>query len=137
MKMHDIHIDEDDFEIFSMLDSDEKLEFLADIQHVGKTFSTLKNMSKNRHDRVSEKPKMPSIEHRTFKINNVPVTVILKKDLLLLSSNKLSAIRHIAYRFVDDGYLIKKLPRANFLMKLHRYHTAYRICGAVSPICPN
>ena len=138
MKMHDIHINENDFDLYSMLDDTEKLEFLSDLQYEGESFSASKHISNDRPDHDIYEPL--NMDHKTFKFNHKShhVLITTKQNLVILSSNSLKSVRHVVYRFLDDGYILKKLsPKAKFQPSVYRYHRAYRICGAINPVCPN
>ncbi len=68
------------------------------------------------------------------------VDVLVDNDNIVLESNSLRAVKHIKYRFMDDGYIlirdtdVEKMFKKN---KITRYLRVYKIIGRVFHLCYN
>ena len=68
------------------------------------------------------------------------VDVLIDDDNILIESNSLRAIRHIALKFVESGYILardKDMEKTFRKDKITKYMRIFRIIDQVSTICPN
>lgn len=68
------------------------------------------------------------------------VDVLIDDENILIESNSLRAIRHIANKFMESGYLLtrdKEMEKTFRKDKITRYMRIYRIINQVSTICLN
>ena len=66
--------------------------------------------------------------------------VILDNENVVIESNSLKAVRHIAYKFMDSGYVLsrdKNVEKMFKLDKITRYLRVYRIIGQTFHLCYN
>jgi hypothetical protein len=68
------------------------------------------------------------------------VDILIDDENILIESNSLKAIRHIALKFVESGYILardKTMEKSFRKDKITRYMRIFRIIDQVSTICPN
>jgi len=68
------------------------------------------------------------------------VDILIDDENILIESNSLKAIRHIALKFVESGYILardKAMEKSFRKDKITRYMRIFRIINQVSTICPN
>jgi hypothetical protein len=68
------------------------------------------------------------------------VDVLIDDDNILIESNSLRAIRHIALKFVESGYILARdydMEKTFRKDKITKYMRIFRIIDQVSTICPN
>lgn len=68
------------------------------------------------------------------------VDVIVDNENIVIESNSLKAVRHIAYRFMDCGYLLSRDKEVEKIFKhdkLTRYLRVYKIVGQTFHLCYN
>lgn len=68
------------------------------------------------------------------------VDVLIDDESILIESNSLRAIRHIALKFVESGYILardKDMEKTFRKDKITKYMRVFRIIDQVSTICPN
>jgi len=66
------------------------------------------------------------------------VDIMIDNDHIVIESNSLKASRHIAYRFVDCGYLIqrdKNIEKMFRKSKVSKYLRVYKIIGQTNWLC--
>ncbi len=124
MKMHEHHIDEDDLDLFLSLADSSKLEFLYDLHHKGKLYSVRKQVERLMPEDNVHGPSIYS-EHKCI--------VRVSDTDLIITGDKLKAVRYIAWKFMEDGHV---LFRTKYTGKSsYRYKRHYKILGYFSPIC--
>lgn len=68
------------------------------------------------------------------------VDVLVDNENLVLESNSLRAVRHIKYRFMDDGFILIRDSEAEKLFKKNkvtRYLRVFKIIGRSFYLCYN
>jgi hypothetical protein len=126
MKMHDLHIDKDDLDLFLSLASPSKLEFLYDLYHKGKLFSVKKQIKRLLPDDFSAY-EVPNIYPEKSCI------VRINENNIIITSSSLKAVRHVAYKFMEDGYILHRRKYIGY--SKHRFKRNYKIVGYSSPLC--
>jgi len=134
MKLQDLEIYENDFDLFVALDPKEKVEFLFDATRIGLEASVLKQEDKLCNNIFSEGP--PVIT-QDFNVGKYKLCVTTLSDEIHLNSNSLRAIRRFVSKLWNDGMLLSKLDIKKTKIDIHRFYRAYKILGRISPICPN
>jgi hypothetical protein len=131
--LQDIHINQKDLDLFLTLNDKSKLEFLSDLQRVPKHISILKQLSKFKK-RFDVEDDDIIFDRKIFKHKNSVVLVIVRNDILIISSNSKRAIKEVKWKFFGDGYMFSK--RGNIKNLTYYKHTEfYKTMGILSPIC--
>ena len=115
MKLNELEILEDDFDLFVALDAPDKIEFLFDATQVGLEQATVKQVSK-----LADKygPSEPIVTVQDFRIGISRLCVTQFPDKLYLNSDSLKAIRYFVKKLWNDGLLlVKRIIRESHLKK--------------------
>tara|TARA_R100000908_G_C3646779_1_gene80436 strand:- start:69 stop:473 length:405 start_codon:yes stop_codon:yes gene_type:complete len=134
MKLNELEICEDDFDLFVALNPREKIEFLFDATQIGAEAACIKQVDKLAHS-ISNK-KM-SVRSQDFKAGKYTLSITSVMDEIHLNSNSLRAIQRFVSKLWNDGLLLRRLDLKKSEFDLYRFYRAYKIIGKGSPICPN
>ena len=135
MKINELEIWEDDFDLFVALDDSAKIEFLFDATEIGTEAAVVKHVSK-----LADKymPKTPMISSQDFSVGPYRICVTNYKDSeIYFNSNSLRAIRQFVRKLFNDGVLLWTMDKKKTEFDMYRYFKAYKIIGKVGPFCEN
>ena len=135
MRLGELEILEDDFDLFVALDDSDKIEFLFDATEHGTEVAVIKHVSK-----LAEKyiPKRPMITSEDFSVGPYRLCVTSFQDKeIYLNSNSLRAIRQFVNKLFNDGVLLWRLDKKKTEFDIYRFFKAYKIIGKVGPFCEN
>jgi hypothetical protein len=135
MRLDELEILEDDFDLFVALDDSDKIEFLFDATEHGTEVAVVKHVSK-----LAEKymPKRPMITSEDFSVGPYRLCVTSFQDKeIYLNSNSLRAIRQFVNKLFNDGVLLWRLDKKKTEFDTYRFFKAYKIIGKVGPFCEN
>ena len=135
MRLGELEILEDDFDLFVALDDSDKIEFLFDATEHGTEVAVIKHVSK-----LAEKyiPKRPMITSEDFSVGPYRLCVTSFHDKEIhLNSNSLRAIRQFVNKLFNDGILLWPLNKKKTEFDIYRFFKAYKIVGKVDPFCSN
>ena len=135
MKLNELEIWEDDFDLFVALDDSDKIEVLFDATEIGTEAADVKHVSK-----LADKfmPKTPMITSQDFSVGPYRLCVTTLKDSeIQFNSNSLKAIRQFVRKLFNDGVLLWKIDKKKSSFDIYRYFKAYKIIGKVGPFCEN
>ena len=135
MRLDELEILEDDFDLFVALDDSDKIEFLFDATEHGTEVAVVKHVSK-----LAEKyiPKRPMITSEDFAVGPYRLCVTSFQDKeIYLNSNSLRAIRQFVNKLFNDGVLLWPLDKKKTEFDIYRFFKAYKIIGKVDPFCSN
>ena len=104
--LQNIHINQKDLDLFLTLNDKSKLEFLSDLQREPKHVSILKQLSKFK--KTFDVEDNVIFDRKIFKHKNNVVLVVLRDDILIISSNSKRAIKEVKWKFFGDGYMFSK-----------------------------
>jgi len=135
MKINELEILEDDFDLFVALDDVDKIEFLFDATEHGTEVAVVKHVSKLADQYM---PKQPLIQSEDFQVGYFRLSVTTFKDSEIhLNSNSLKAIRQFVKKIINDGVLLWRLDKKKSEFDIYRYFRAYKIVGKAGPFCEN
>ena len=135
MKINELEILEDDFDLFVALDDVDKIEFLFDATEHGTEVAVVKHVSKLADQYM---PKQPLIQSEDFQVGYFRLSVTTFKDSEIhLNSNSLKAIRQFVKKIINDGVLLWRLDKKKSEFDIYRYFRAYKIVGKGGPFCEN
>ena len=135
MRLDELEILEDDFDLFVALDDSDKIEFLFDATEHGTEVAVVKHVSK-----LAEKymPKRPMITSEDFSVGPYRLCVTSLQDKeIYLNSNSLRAIRQFVNKLINDGVLLWPLNKKKTEFDIYRFFKAYKIIGKGEPFCSN
>ena len=135
MRLDELEILEDDFDLFVALDDSDKIEFLFDATEHGTEVAVVKHVSK-----LAEKyiPKRPMITAEDFSVGPYRLCVTtFQNSEIYLNSNSLRAIRQFVNKLFNDGVLLWPLDKKKTEFDIYRFFKAYKIIGKVGPFCEN
>jgi hypothetical protein len=134
MKLNELEILEDDFDLFVALDDTDKIEFLFDATQLGTEAAVIKQVGK-----LADKygPKEPAVSVQDFMVGPYRLCVTQFPDMISFNSNSIKAIRKFVEKLVNDGMLLMRLERKKTEFDLYRYFRAYKIIGKGEPFSSN
>ena len=135
MRLDELEILEDDFDLFVALDDTDKIEFLFDATEHGTEVAVVKHVSK-----LADKymPPRPAISSEDFSVGpyRLCVTSFYDKELHL-NSNSLKAIRQFVAKLFNDGILLWPIDKKKSEFDIYRFFKAYKIIGKGNPFSNN
>ena len=132
INLQDIHINQRDLDLFLTLNDRSKLEFLSDLQYKSKDVTILNQVNKFKNTFQVEDEVV--FDRKIFKHKSHTVLVILRENVLIISSNNKKAIKEVKWKFFSDGYMFKSQPIIKHLI-YYRYTEFYKTLGITTPIC--
>ena len=135
MKINELEILEDDFDLFVALDDVDKIEFLFDATEHGTEVAVVKHVTKLADQYM---PKQPLVSSEDFQVGYYRLSVTTFKDSEIhLNSNSLKAIRQFVKKLINDGIILWRLDKKKSEFDIYRYFRAYKIVGKAGPFCEN
>ena len=135
MKLDELEILEDDFDLFVALDDTDKIEFLFDATEHGTEVAVIKHVAK-----LADKymPQRPMISSEDFAVGPYRLCVTtFQNSEIYLNSNSLKAIRQFVNKLFNDGVLLWPIDKKKGEFDDYRFFKAYKILGRVGPFCDN
>jgi len=134
MKLNELEILEDDFDLFVALDDSDKIEFLFDATQIGTEAAIIKQVT-----RLSEKwlPMPPAVQVTDYEVGPYRLSVTEFPDKLHINSNSLRAIKRFVEKLWNDGVLLRKVNEKKTEFDIYKYLRVYDVIGKVPPICSN
>tara|TARA_Y100000593_G_scaffold84952_1_gene161247 strand:- start:3652 stop:4056 length:405 start_codon:yes stop_codon:yes gene_type:complete len=134
MKLNELEILEDDFDLFVALDDHEKIEFLFDATQKGVEAAVLKQVT-NLSERYVKS--VPVVATEDYQVGTQRLCITSFPDKIHINSTSLKAIRSVVDKFFNDGILLMRIPTKKSEFDLYRYFRAYKVIGKVGPFCSN
>jgi len=134
MKLNELKIHEDDFDLFVALDAEDKIEFLFDATQVGLEEATIKQVGKLA-DRYA--PITPAVSVQKYQVGPYRLCVTQYPNTIHLNSNSLRAIRKFISKLWNDGLILKQLKVAKTDFDVYRFLRVYEVIGKGQPFCNN
>jgi spore cortex formation protein SpoVR/YcgB (stage V sporulation) len=134
MKLNELEILEDDFDLFVALDDSDKIEFLFDATQIGMEAAVIKQVA-----RLTEKYQMrePIVQVTDYEVGPYRISVTEYPDKLHINSNSLRAIRRFVEKLWNDGTLLRRVKEKKTEFDIYKYLRVYDVIGKVPPICSN
>ena len=134
MKLNELEIWEDDFDLFVALDDSDKIEFLFDATQIGMEAAVIKQVA-----RLTEKYQMrePIVQVTDYEVGPYRISVTEYPDKLHINSNSLRAIRRFVEKLWNDGTLLRRVKEKKTEFDIYKYLRVYDVIGKVPPICSN
>ncbi len=134
MKLNELEIYEDDFDLFVALDDSDKIEFLFDATQIGMEAAVIKQVA-----RLTEKYQMrePIVQVTDYEVGPYRISVTEYPDKLHINSNSLRAIKRFVEKLWNDGTLLRRVKEKKTEFDIYKYLRVYDVIGKVPPICSN
>tara|TARA_R100001377_G_C3185113_1_gene108235 strand:+ start:1036 stop:1440 length:405 start_codon:yes stop_codon:yes gene_type:complete len=134
MKLNELEILEDDFDLFVALDAQDKIEFLFDATQVGLEQATIKQV-----DKLADKyaPLKPAVSVQKYQVGPYRLCVTQYPNMVHLNSNSLKAIKRFISKLWNDGIMLRRLDTSKTEFDIYRFLRAYEIIGKGQPFCSN
>ena len=136
-----IQIDKIQFNYFMQLDAADKMFYLFDVYEmhtVGKTKALdLTSFFEDVRDSIDNGA---AVSRDVFPDNVDRVDVMIDDQNIMIESNKLSAIRYVANKFMESGYILsrdKNMEKMFRKDKITRYMRIFKIINQASDLCFN
>ena len=137
MKLHELEILENDFDLFVALDDVDKIEFLFDAQHAGLEAAAIKQVCKLAEKYSPESAAEPIISVQDLEIGDNRLCVTQYPNVIHLNSDSLRTIRDFVDKLFNDGILLRRTPADKTEFDMYRFLRVYEIIGKVNPFCGN
>jgi len=134
MKLNELKIHEDDFDLFVALDAQDKIEFLFDAAQVGLEEASIKQVGKLA-DRYA--PIAPAVSVQKYQVGPYRLCVTQYPNKIHLNSNSLKAIRKFISKLWNDGIILKQLKATKTDFDIYRFLRVYEVIGKGQPFCNN
>jgi len=128
-----------EYSYFKQLPISDRINYFFDIYEaslirnngldLSKFFDTVKDSF------AEEKP-----EHSQFPMDRDHVDVMIDDHNMMIESNSLRALRHIVYKFIESGYILRRDTQMEKMFrkdKITKYLRIFQIVDQTSSICTN
>jgi len=134
MKLKELEIQEDDFDLFVALDARNKIEFLFDAMQVGLEAATTKQVGK-----LADKymPKSPAVSVQKYQVGPYRLCVTQYPNKIHLNSNSIRAIRKFIAKLWNDGIMLRRLEADKTDFDMYRFLRVYEVIGKGQPFSSN
>jgi hypothetical protein len=134
-ELDQIEIFEDEFDLFVLLEEEDKVEYLYDLDVLGPRGAMLKQVAKL-HKQHDEEFRLAHVEDMI--VGNYRLCVTKYDDIITLNCDNLSIINKFANKIINHGHI---LVRDRDIEKTHidtyKYFKAYVVFKLGMPICAN
>jgi len=136
-KFSDLQITDEEFDLFWVLSSPEKIEFMFEALEIGVSdaMANILTKSLSKQDRVTDSIK----SSEDLAIGPYRLNISIFDGMITFNSDSLRVIRSFVRKFYRDGHILlsdrtlKKDPD----MDIYRYFKAYKLLKLGMPICEN
>lgn len=128
-----------EYSYFNKLKSAEQVQYLFEVYDEATRKSATVDLSsffESVHDALQKSDR----EDNDIIDSRDRVDVLIDDETILIESNSLRAIRHIAFKFVESGYILARdtdMEKSFKKDKVTRYMRIFRIIDQVSTLCFN
>ena len=136
-KFSDLQITDEEFDLFWVLSSPEKIEFMFEALEIGVSdaMANILTKSLSKQDRVTDSIK----SSEDLAIGPYRLNISIFDGMITFNSDSIRVIRSFVRKFYRDGHILlsdrtlKKDPD----MDIYRYFKAYKLLKLGMPICEN
>ena len=138
-----IHVNYSEYQYYLTLSESEQLAYLFDIyaaeqnKQSGLDLSTFFDSVKQY---IIEEESHPIISYDDSMQDVDRVDIIIDDENIMIESNSLKAMRHVIYKFVESGYILRRdimMEKSFRKDKITRYLRIFRIIDFYVGICTN
>ena len=141
-----IHVNYSEYEYFSGLPESEKVNFLMQLFDQAYTTAAGIDLSAFFKSLIESEPDDDSKQIETlyespeYETDPNRVDVLIDENNIMIESNSLRAIKHIAYKFAESGYILKRDFETEKMFKrdkVTKYMRIFLVIDQVNNICIN
>ena len=138
-----IHVNYSEYQYYLILSESEQLAYLFDIyaaeqnKQSGLDLSTFFDSVKQY---IIEEESHPIISYDDSMQDVDRVDIMIDDENIMIESNSLKAMRHVIYKFVESGYILRRdimMEKSFRKDKITRYLRIFRIIDFYVGICTN
>ena len=133
MKLKELNICEDDFDLFVGLSAKEKIQFLFDATQLGVEHAVLKQVDKF-EERLNQTSK---IIVQDIMVGMSRLSILSMEGEVHLNSDSLKVIRKFVRKLWNDGYILSNLNSKKSEFEFYKYYKAYKVIGKADPFSSN
>lgn len=144
MEIDDLHITQQDFNLFKTLKPKDKIEFIYDAQFLGKEISIHKAISKIESiKKPTNNPILNELFQDTLfdelRWNNDRLTIMISNRMVYINSTSIRWIRSMVSKLFSDGHILirNKKVKKSIGIDIYRFYRCYDIVGSGDPLCLN
>ena len=132
-----------EYNFFRELRDVEKIQYLLEVYDIEtKRNGNIINGLNNFFDDIDDEDFQHGIEFDSIEYGNKKdrVDIMIDNENIIIESNSLKALRFIAYKFMDGGYIISRDKNTEKLFvkdKITRYLRVFKILGQSNCLCYN
>ena len=132
-----------EYNFFRELRDVEKIQYLLEVYDIEtKRNGNIINGLNNFFDDISDEDFQHGIEFDSIEYGDKKdrVDIMIDNENIIIESNSLKALRSIAYKFMDGGYIISRDKNTEKLFvkdKITRYLRVFKILGQSNCLCYN
>lgn len=136
-KFSDLQITDEEFDLFWILSSPEKIEFMFEALEIGVSDAMANTLTKNLTSQDRFRNTIKSSED--LAVGPYRLNISIFDDTITFNSDSIRVIRSFVRKFYRDGHILltdrtlKKDPD----MDIYRYFKAYKLLKLGMPICEN
>jgi hypothetical protein len=141
-----IHVNYSEYQYYLTLNRADQVKYLFDIydsEHAKQSGLDLNSFFNSVKDYIVESESQPIISYDSDddSMHDVErVDIMIDDENIMVESNSLKAMRHVIYKFVESGYILRRdvmLEKSFRKDKLTRYLRIFRIIDFSAGICTN
>ena len=137
MKLNELEILEDDFDLFVALDDHNKIEFLFDAMQLGTEEAIIKQVGKLAEKYAPRDQKEPLVSDQDYQVGPYRLSITQYPNRMHINSNSLKAINRFVEKLFNDGILLNRIEAKKTDFDMYRYLRVYNVIGKVDPYCNN
>lgn len=136
-KFSDLQITDEEFDLFWILSSPEKIEFMFEALEIGVSDAMANTLTKNLTNQDKFRNTIKSSED--LAVGPYRLNISIFDGMITFNSDSIRVIRSFVRKFYRDGHILltdrtlKKDPD----MDIYRYFKAYKLLKLGMPICEN
>jgi hypothetical protein len=141
-----IHVNYSEYQYFLMLPADEQIQYLFDVydaeqkKHSGIDLGTFFESVRQTIIEINDTSEFESSDEYDIDGVSERVDVLIDDTNIMVESNSLKALRHVIYKFVESGYILKRdipLEKTFRKDKMTKYLRIFRIIDRSIDLCFN
>jgi len=134
MRLNELIIKADEYDIFHILTGVEKLEFVLNAMDVGSENSMLNQISKSELFRPD-----PMFDKEDLQVGPHRLCISAYDDIITLNSDNLKVMRAFIRKIFRDGHLLIRNAEItkDYDYDIYRYFKAFNVIKLDMPICEN
>ena len=141
-----IHVNYSEYQYFLMLPADEQIQYLFDVydaeqkKHSGIDLGTFFESVRHTIIEINDTSEFESSDEYDIDGVSERVDVLIDDTNIMVESNSLKALRHVIYKFVESGYILKRdipLEKTFRKDKMTKYLRIFRIIDRSIDLCFN